>query len=150
MKYDYKLIKKDRFVYDELLELLCIVDKDFPIPLSHKIDFDLFLEKIKDNGLVYCAYDKENLIGACFFYCNDEQTKTAYLSVLCVLKQYRGQGIGEKLVNLMIDYCVNQKFKIIQLYTRCTNVAARNLYKQLGFIEIKSDRENDIKLEKAL
>ena len=50
----------------------------------------------------------------------------------------------------MIDYCSSKQFNIIQLYTRDTNLIARNLYKKLGFIDIQSDRDNDIKLEKKL
>ena len=88
MRYDYKLMNSEDFAYDQLLDFLKNVEIDFTIPLSRKIDLELFLSKIKNNGLVYCAYDNKKLIGACFFYCNDTQIKKAYLSVLCVSKKY--------------------------------------------------------------
>lgn len=147
MNIEYKLIEIDSLFYNKLYNFLKKIDKSFPIPISDKTDFDVFLKKIKSKGLVYCAFDKELVIGACFFYCNDDNTKTAFLTLLGVLDKYKKNGVGSNLVDLMIRYCKSKKYSRIRLYTRENNFGAIRLYLKNGFYTVKSDRKNDLMLE---
>lgn len=59
----------------------------------------------------------------------DQQTT---LSEICVHKDYRGQHIGERLVNALVQECTKKSRQFIQL--KCpTDLPANAFYKQLGF-----------------
>ncbi len=52
---------------------------------------------------------------------------------LVVHINYRNQGIGSKLVNKVINNCVNNRCKNITLEVKCNNKSAVNLYKTCSF-----------------
>lgn len=56
---------------------------------------------------------------------------------ITVVKEYRGEGIGNLLMDLVIKESIKnmQDLKIIQLECFASNPIAPNLYKKMGFIE---------------
>jgi GNAT superfamily N-acetyltransferase len=52
-----------------------------------------------------------------------------------VLKEYRGRGIGRKLMNAIISEAEKRKCSRVTLEVRKDNIKAQNLYKSLGFEE---------------
>ncbi|HRY62232.1 MAG TPA: GNAT family N-acetyltransferase [Candidatus Paceibacterota bacterium] len=52
-----------------------------------------------------------------------------------VSDQYRGQGLGRKLVNELVDLARSLKLPLIVLTSNKARVAARNLYESIGFVE---------------
>ena len=57
----------------------------------------------------------------------------AYLQELYVVPDLRGQGIGEALMGAVLSTCREHDAAWIELNTGETDVAARSLYKKLGF-----------------
>lgn len=55
---------------------------------------------------------------------------------ITVLKDYWGQGIGSRLMELMIDFAIKSGIEILSLEVRADNVRATSLYKKFGFEEI--------------
>ena len=53
-----------------------------------------------------------------------------------VEKEYRGQGIGNKLMSRLISIAIENKVTNITLEVRIGNIVARNLYKKFGFREV--------------
>lgn len=138
-----KLSRQDKTV---LWDFLGKVDALFPIPLSHKQDIETLCDKLLDLGVVISAYNNLELAGVICGYINDTENKTAYLSVLCVSPEFQGQGIAKHLVEEFMRESKIQGMEEMFLYTRSTNERAIGLYKKLGFKEITSDREGDMKL----
>lgn len=66
------------------------------------------------------------------------------VSDLVVLGQYRGQGIGRKLLARAEAYARDCNVQWLRIYVLATNETARSMYESLGF------RENEIQLEKKL
>ena len=54
------------------------------------------------------------------------------ISGLCVLRNFQGRGVGEKLVNSICS-SISGKDNIIYLMVDRINFRAQNLYKKLGF-----------------
>jgi ribosomal protein S18 acetylase RimI-like enzyme len=54
----------------------------------------------------------------------------AYLQDLVILPQYRGRGIGKKLVQFLLDYCLSQKIYWISLISEPNQ---DKFYLSLGF-----------------
>ena len=53
-----------------------------------------------------------------------------------VLKEFRNQGIGTKLMSYLIAVAIENKVINITLEVRISNEIARNLYKKFGFREV--------------
>ena len=54
---------------------------------------------------------------------------------LAVTLDWRGLGLGQKLVGAAIREAYRSKVKQVFLEVRATNIGARSLYKKLGFQE---------------
>lgn len=144
-----ELINNNSFPFAKLKDFLCVMDCEYPISLSSKVSFDVFLDKIKEKGSVLCAIDNDRIVGALFFYANNFTEKIAFITLFGVVKEYRRKGIASMLFDKMVYKC-KRDFEKIQLYTHSTNVAAISFYKNKGFYSIPCDRDGDLKLELLL
>jgi len=61
------------------------------------------------------------------------EQQEAFLQELYVVHELRGQGIGEALMRAVLSTCREHDAAWIELNTGETDVAARSLYKKLGF-----------------
>ena len=135
------MIKKlDEKYLEKLNNFLNEIDSDFPIPLSEKVDLFEFSKKILSLGIVFAEFDGDTICGAILFYANDTETKTAYVSVLGVLKSHRKKGIAQRLLSECIKTLSEMDFKTVSLYTHKTNLGAIALYEKNGF-----KKETDLK-----
>lgn len=130
--------------FDELYNFLLKTDTLFPIPLSKKIDLKVFAEKILKSGNVICCRENE-IVGIVCFYNNDALTKIGYISVVGVLPGFQGKGIAKQLLKKAIELCERSGMETVTLYTHSTNTVAVKMYQSLGFFEVPSDRDGDIK-----
>ena len=60
----------------------------------------------------------------------------AHITNIAVSPKYRGCGIGEKLVDKLIEEAITAKIERMTLEVRETNNAARKMYKKLGFDDL--------------
>lgn len=65
----------------------------------------------------------------------------AYIYNIAVRREYRKMGIGERLTKELISYCIKSHLEFISLEVRCSNNAAINLYKKLGFRTLGERKE---------
>ncbi len=63
-----------------------------------------------------------------------------YLDDVFVLEQYRGRGIGTKLMREALNHARKSGCVRVELGTRRDNVRARRLYERLGFDEVDGVR----------
>lgn len=99
-----------------------------------------FLNEWPDCAIIcYNKKDNNKFIGCIVGNCEKKKIKLkGNIAMLAVDKGYRKQGIGKKLVQLILkrlinDYQVNE----ISLETETDNIAALSLYESLGFIRTK-------------
>lgn len=69
----------------------------------------------------------------------ERENNKAQLHWFLLYPEYRGHGIGKKLLVTVIDWCKEQKFSEIFLSTANSQLAARKLYKEYGFNLLQSD-----------
>lgn len=96
-----------------------------------------FLEERLTNkdAIIYIAYDEENAIGFTQLYplfSSVSLERMYLLNDLYVEANYRGQGIGQALINKAKDLCISNKYKGLALQTETTN-PAQKLYEYLDF-----------------
>ena len=124
----------------ELVRKQLHVNRDF-LTLS---DFEIegYLSKIDSLSIFEKHYIENNLAGFVSFYCNNEESKEAFITMVLVDKSYRGKGIAQKLIIEVIDIIKEQGFLKCNLEVKADNVNAIKLYSKIGFSE--SYRKGDI------
>jgi len=135
---------KEKISGDMLYDFLESVNTDFPIPLSQKISLREYAEKIIEFGEIVVALEKNTLKGLAIGYTENLKGNSAYISVVGVKKEFRGSGIGKKVVQKFIEICRQKKIKSVNLYTHKSNKAAIKMYKALGFKENSLSEEERI------
>lgn len=125
-----------------LYEILTILDNDFNGRLSNIKDLKLYSNKLIKNSILISAHDNNSLIGICAFYANDLTSKTAFLSMLGVIPEYRQFKIATQLLKKSILYLKQNNFKNYKLEVYKNNLIAQNFYKKFGFEKINEDDES--------
>jgi len=100
--------------------------------------FQAFVSENVRRGLPQVvAVEEERIIGWCDVLPGDSMVGTAHVGRLGmgVLKEYRGQGIGKRLVQATIEQAKALGLEKIELSVYASNEAAIALYRKLGFRE---------------
>lgn len=92
---------------------------------------------ISKNGPVYYALCEGKVVGWCdvFPFENPRQNHRGSLG-MGLLPQFRGKGLGEKLLKKVLDHAKSFGLEKVELHVYTDNSPAINLYKGLGFTEI--------------
>ena len=98
---------------------------------------DFFL-KIDENAAFLKHYCDGGLVGFVACYCNNYESKKAFIPLVLINKLYRGKGISKKIFSQLFILLKEKNFKSCSLEVRRDNVNALNLYKSLGFKSIES------------
>lgn len=123
----------------QIQELLEDIDNDFIPSLSSTLNVEEYSKKIFDKATIFSTNKKSILIAFIAFYCNEE-SKSAYCTMIAVKKNEQNSGIGTNLIKSSINYLRKKKFDSLKLEIYKTNVKAIDFYKNLGFeIEDETD-----------
>ena len=74
-------------------------------------------------------------------YSSVRVAKNWILNDLFVNKEYRKQGIGEKLIKTAMNFAKENNAYFIELSTAVDNYTAQSLYEQIGFIKQQQETE---------
>ncbi len=58
-----------------------------------------------------------------------------HITNIAVGKDYRGQGVGNEIIEALIVYCKIKQIRNMTLEVRESNIVAQNLYKKYGFLD---------------
>lgn len=101
----------------------------------------MLAEKYYSSGVCFCAKTESDIIGICAFYCNDFDTKTAFLSTIIIDAKQQGAGVGGGLLKCAKEYCLDQGMYYFRLEVANDNYPAIHFYEKNGFVlECKKDR----------
>ena len=96
--------------------------------------------------------ENKKVIGITGLYTMPEDEKEAnWVAWFCVEPDYRGKGLGSRLLDLMIEKSKKAGKKFLRLYTSDGEIEkeARELYKKSGFVTTKTKKiegENETKI----
>lgn len=96
------------------------------------------LKKINENKCVYlCGFYKNNLVATSEITLGSNAKEHIGNFGICVASDFRGQGLGQKIMELTIKESIKKlpKLKIIDLEVFNKNIIGKNLYKKLGFVQ---------------
>lgn len=123
-------------VYDFFLR----INNDFIPPLSDIVNIKNYATKLIEKSKIFASFDNGKLIALCGVYATDTVNNSAFVSMLAVDENYRGLGLGIKLMNVMECELTRKKIAKIQLEVFKNNTNAIFMYKKLGYVV---ERETD-------
>jgi ribosomal-protein-alanine N-acetyltransferase len=95
---------------------------------------DAFASELMQTYTVYLvAKDGDRVVGHAGMHVVWED---AHVTNVAVLPEYRGRGIGERLMRELIARAVARGANRMTLEVRASNTPAQNLYRKLGFITL--------------
>lgn len=93
-----------------------------------------------DNVKLFVSKVNKKICGlVCVIYYNTPTAKKARIEDLVVNANFRGNGIGELLIERCIHDCKLNKINYIDLTSKPERIAANNLYKKMQFSSIKTN-----------
>lgn len=117
-------------VEDDIDELVEIEQECFPTPWSRSA----FLTEIRDNKLAkYFVAELDGKVvgyGGMWLILNE-----GHITNIAVREDYRGLGVGNKILESLIYYCASKNIQNMTLEVRKSNIVAQNLYKKYKFVE---------------
>lgn len=121
----------------EIAEHLSRCDADFALPLSGRADISDYAKKIVSKAMRFEAWSEGTLVGLVAAYCNDSERRIAYITNVSVLREWKGQGIGSRLVNQCVKFVNALAMRQISLRVASADMAAVTFYEKCGFITEK-------------
>ncbi len=113
-----------------------IAQKDIDC-FEHEDDFwdeAMFASQLPDSLHVFLADDSDE--GVRGYICMTHVLDEAEVVRIGVFPQYRGRGVGERLLRAGIERCSELGAAEINLEVRRSNAPARALYEKLGFVTV--------------
>lgn len=115
---------------DDIDEMIEIEEECFAVPWSK----GSFLTEIRENKLAkyFVAELDTKLVGygGMWLILNE-----GHITNIAVREEYRGLGIGERILVSLIYYCASKNIQNMTLEVRKSNIVAQNLYKKYRFVE---------------
>lgn len=96
------------------------------------------LQKIKNKKTVQLlVFNNKKLIGISGVDMRDKTEKHVGILGISVAKDFRGEGLGKLLLNLILKEAEKKilKLKILTLEVYSTNIIAKKMYEKFGFME---------------
>lgn len=102
---------------------------------------DELSQKFYQSGNVIVVNKNQEAIGICAYYANDLKSLCGYISVIIVMPNYQGCGIGSLMMNYVKQDCIVRGMKQIRLEVMDLNMRAIRFYESHGFYlcEAKTD-----------
>jgi ribosomal protein S18 acetylase RimI-like enzyme len=113
------------------------------------VDLDGYLAKLDAHAEIVSDSVAGRCRGFVAFYCNDLNTKQAFITLVLVDPRDRGQGLGRTLVTRALDVARNRGFISCRLEVSKRNQVAHSMYLSQGF-RVVEERSHKYLLEIGL
>lgn len=108
-------------------------DKDYLPRLSKRVDIDEYAQKLFASATRFEAWDDQQLVGLVAAYFPTMSTSSVFVSNVSVLPEFRGKGLGERLLTACIRAARGDGYDSLTLEVDASNAPAIGLYTRLGF-----------------
>lgn len=129
----------DEYEIEELLEIFTPYFYTLKFGI---VDKHVYVKKIKKYGRVIALYENNDVVGFATFYCNNNESREAFLSYIGIKQIYSGRGYGKKLMGKVLEICKQNSMTTIKLEVRKENSNAISFYKKLGFIQMTDNKQS--------
>lgn len=105
--------------------------------------------KFAKNAVFISILDNEKVVGYAAFYCNNLESKMAFLSMIIIDRDYQGKGCGHMLMDKVCQIAHENGMHSIRLNVANRNINAIRFYEKIKF-SIISKSETIMIMEKDL
>lgn len=137
LRKEYLQLTIPKIEKGDLLKFLEEVNHEFSPSLDYKVVLRDYATKIQEQASVIIETDRSGICGMVVFYCNNQETKLAYISLVGVSTRARSQGIASRLVKSVCEYINTKEFYKIGIHSN--NPSAIRIYQQLGFSIVEDE-----------
>ena len=134
---------------EDLYLFLTKCDKQFSPFLSTRVNLKEYSKKLFLNSTMVHVKKNTDIIGLVAFYVNKNSQGYAFISLICVLNEYVGNGIGSRLMEKCTTLVKNENFNSIKLEVDTLNLQAITFYQKCGFF-IEDHKQNSYLMTKLL
>jgi ribosomal protein S18 acetylase RimI-like enzyme len=113
------------------------------------VDLQAYLAKLGDQSEIVSDAAQDRCRGFVAFYCNDESSRQAYITLVLVDPRDRSTGLGRSLVNQVLDIAKHRGYRSCRLEVAKQNEVAYAMYVSMGFRVVEDRAAKDL-LEIAL
>jgi ribosomal protein S18 acetylase RimI-like enzyme len=117
----------------QIADHLLRCDADFIPPLSGRVEINDYARKIASKATRFEAWSGGTLVGLVAAYCNDQESRIAYITSVSVLRAWTGKDIAARLMSRCIEHAKASGMRQISLEVAGDNAPAIKLYKNSGF-----------------
>jgi ribosomal protein S18 acetylase RimI-like enzyme len=118
----------------QLVRHLSLCDHDFVPPLSTRVDIGDYARKIFEKATRFEGWVNDALVGLVAAYCNDWESRIAYVTSVSVLREWTGKGVANCLMNRCIEHAKASGMRKISLDVASANTSAIRFYMKSGFV----------------
>jgi ribosomal protein S18 acetylase RimI-like enzyme len=118
---------------ENILYHLETCDETFFNNLCNRVNIKVYSKKIKENAVLFEAWNNNHLVGLLAVYFNNIKDKIAYITNVSVSKKYEKNGIASELMKRCIEYGQTLKFRAIKLEVAVDNENAIHFYEKFNF-----------------
>ena len=90
------------------------------------------LQSEYDGGSVFFGIKRDDKVVA--YICARLIIDEADINNVAVLPDFRKQGMAQKLIQALVDFCKQKGIKRFTLEVNANNIPAKNLYGKMGFV----------------
>lgn len=136
----------------EIEKVLRQFNSSFPIDLNEGTgEINQFAQKLSKHAEVILLLSEEKyIIGFEAFYANNSKTKEAFLSLIAVEEQYRGDDYAQKLLSKCFDICSQRGMVQLKLEVNKSNDRAIAFYKKNDFNFLLEDTDESYYMIKMI
>lgn len=116
-------------------------DKDFYIPLSSRVDMEVFAQKLSDLSTTFFVVKDATVVGLICSYFYQPETKKGFITLVHTKHEYRGFHLSVILLDAVKNYAKDNGFEAIDLFVSKQQTAAFNLYLKHGFEVIEEGED---------
>ena len=117
--------------YEEIKdEIICL--RDTFVSLFERVNVKEYAEKLSRYASVYVLKDGTKTCGLAAVYMNDKETRTAYITLIGVAKEYQRRNLGTLLIRHCMEQAKSLGMKTLRLEVDKENHGAIAFYEKEG------------------
>lgn len=136
------------YTLDEIKSAYNSVNASFP-DFENEVDIDAYLNKLYKFAGVYTVFDNGKAVAFCAVYMNDADTKKAYITLIGVSPDYKGNGIGTRLFRYIENEAAKAGMTSLHLEVKKDNINAIEFYKKQS-MTVEDESKTSFYMKKEL